>query len=133
MMTRDKTIDLFRRVPGANVPTWKAHTIPNPNGYEHGKSIAVADLDNDRQLDLVTTLRCVPTTAPGVMMLQHDGDPFQGNWKSTDIGGPDGSKFDLIESIDLDGDGDLDLVSCEEVANLGVFWYENPTVSARQE
>jgi hypothetical protein len=21
---------------------------------------------------------------------------------------------------------DLDVMSCEEVANLGVFWYENP-------
>ena len=29
--------------------------------------------------------------------------------------------------IDLDGDGDLDLLTCEEVHDLGVFWYENPT------
>ena len=27
---------------------------------------------------------------------------------------------------DLDGDGDPDAVTCEEVENLGVFWYENP-------
>ena len=28
---------------------------------------------------------------------------------------------------DIDGDGDLDLLTCEEVHDLGVFWYENPT------
>lgn len=30
--------------------------------------------------------------------------------------------------LDLDGDSDLDLMTCEEVHDLGVFWYENPTV-----
>jgi hypothetical protein len=29
--------------------------------------------------------------------------------------------------IDVDGDGDLDLMSCEERDQLGVFWYENPS------
>ena len=35
---------------------------------------------------------------------------------------------DLLEAVDLDGDGDLDLITCEEVADLGVIWYENPTL-----
>jgi len=38
-----------------------------------------------------------------------------------------GIKFDLIQSLDLDQDGDLDIVTCEERNNLGVIWYENPT------
>ena len=28
---------------------------------------------------------------------------------------------------DWDADGDLDVICCEERANLGVLWYENPT------
>ena len=28
---------------------------------------------------------------------------------------------------DLDQDGDLDVITCEEVENLGVVWYENPS------
>ena len=43
-----------------------------------------------------------------------------------DIGGPDGAKFDRMELIDLDRDGDLDVLTTEETENLGVIWYENP-------
>ena len=39
-----------------------------------------------------------------------------------------GSKYDLVELIDLDDDGDLDVLTCEENVNLGVIWYENPTI-----
>ena len=42
-------------------------------------------------------------------------------------GEEEGAKFDLIQTLDLDGDGDLDIVTCEERDNLGVIWYENPT------
>ncbi|MBR9803541.1 hypothetical protein GYB59_18430 [bacterium] len=35
-------------------------------------------------------------------------------------------KYDRIECIDLDGDGDLDVLTCEERRLLGVVWYENP-------
>ena len=44
-----------------------------------------------------------------------------------DISGADGIKFDRIELLDLDADGDLDVITCEERDNLGVIWYENPT------
>jgi len=46
------------------------------------------------------------------------------SWKS--ISGTEGIKFDRIELLDLDGDGDLDIITCEESAGLGVVWYENP-------
>ncbi len=46
--------------------------------------------------------------------------------KDNDIAGRVGTKFDLIELLDLDQDGDLDVITCEEVENLGVVWYENP-------
>lgn len=45
-------------------------------------------------------------------------------WQS--ISGPEGIKFDRIELLDLDGNGDLDIITCEETAGLGVVWYENP-------
>jgi hypothetical protein len=47
------------------------------------------------------------------------------------LGGPAGTKFDLIQTLDLDGDGDLDVITCEEKENLGLIWYENPLRSPR--
>lgn len=48
-----------------------------------------------------------------------------------DISGPEGTKFDLIQLIDVDNDSDLDVVTCEEADGLGLFWYENPTLRIR--
>jgi hypothetical protein len=33
-----------------------------------------------------------------------------------------------ILPADVDGDGDLDILACEEETGLGVVWYENPTI-----
>lgn len=52
----------------------------------------------------------------------HLADP----WQFHDISGPDDEiKFDRPERIDLDKDGDLDVLTCEESADLGVIWNEN--------
>jgi len=50
-------------------------------------------------------------------------------WEPHEISGEVGIKFDRLELLDMDGDGDLDVLTCEERAHgtgLGVFWYENP-------
>jgi len=53
-----------------------------------------------------------------IIMYFHSGDEL-------------GNKFNLLEPIDLDGDGDLDILTCEEkqsrkISGLGIIWYENP-------
>jgi len=35
-----------------------------------------------------------------------------------------GSKFDLLQLIDIDRDGDLDVITCEEWGNLGLICYK---------
>ena len=130
MATRNGTLDLAQRLPSrdlVNEPKWKWHSIPNPFGLEHGKSVAVADFDRDGQPEIGVTLRSKPVDGPAVALMQCGGDVWSTPWKTHDIGGGKGSKFDLLEPIDIDSDGDLDLLTCEEVSNLGVFWYENPT------
>jgi hypothetical protein len=48
------------------------------------------------------------------------------------IAGKTGIKYDFATLVDMDGDGDLDVLTCEEANNakdgpgLGVIWYENP-------
>ena len=55
-------------------------------------------------------------------------------WTFHDVSGPEGVKFDLNLILDVDGDGDPDIINTEENDNsrggnrgLGLIWYENPT------
>jgi hypothetical protein len=58
---------------------------------------------------------------PGIWLRSTEGD-----WKA--IGSKNECKFDRMELIDLDADGDLDILTCEERQQLGVVWYENPGI-----
>ena len=65
----------------------------------------------------------------GIVWLSYQDSPTEKAWKFHDISGPRGSKFDLVPVLDLDGDGDLDVITTEEKDSkrgLGVIWYENP-------
>lgn len=117
--TRNKEILVFERAGDL----WKTSAIPNPMGLSNGKAVAIGDVDRDGQNDLVhTTNTGGNRNAPGVTWLKRFGQ----KWQAHDISGNVGVKFDLIKLADLDGDGDLDAITCEEVDDLGVFWYENP-------
>lgn len=61
-------------------------------------------------------------TLPGIWVRNH-----QQHWMPIDDS--TGVKFDRIELVDLDDDGDLDVLTCEERRNLGIVWYENPMIS----
>lgn len=119
--TRNKQILDFSTDP----PT----AIPNPFAIPHGKAVRIGDLDGDGRPDIVHTSNTgKQKNAPGVALLKK----VDGKWTATDIGGPEGSKFDRIELMDVDGDGDLDVLTCEENAGqksmgLGLVWYENPS------
>jgi len=104
---------------------WSEHSIPLPDKYRYGKGVAIGDINGDRQPDVVMTNRGDPKKR-AVSWMSYNGSPTSGNWTTTRISDAAGSKFDLVQLVDVDGDGDLDVISCEEVANLGVFWYENP-------
>lgn len=92
-----------------------------------GKGATIADLDNDGAQEIVYVTDNAGDGRQGVVMLRHLGSPRDhDNWTFEPISGPAGVKFDLVTPVDLDGDGDLDLVTTEETENLGVVWYENP-------
>ena len=78
-------------------------------------------------MDIVGTCEHADKELSGVFWLSYSQSSADKQWTDHDIGGPLGLKYDRIEMIDVDGDGDLDLMSCEERDQLGVFWYENPT------
>jgi hypothetical protein len=104
---------------------WQEHRRDFPFGVTRGKSQAVGDIDRDGHSDLVLANRG-DGGLRGVVWYRQLRDGSTMRLEPHDIGGTEGSKFDLIELIDLDEDGDLDLLTCEERDNLGVIWYENP-------
>ena len=122
--TRNGEILLFE----GNKNGWNFHSTPNPFGVPHGKAVAIGDIDNDGQNDLfhVTNTGKNRELPGATWMSQRTDRPWFAKWNVTDVSGSVGVKFDLVELVDLDGDGDLDAITCEEVDNLGVFWFENP-------
>jgi len=134
----DSMIDIICAVRGGGIcrmeksanksSTWSLEEIPMPMGCGTGKGIAVADLnlDGNETMDLVFSCENAQGKLSGVRWLSRFSDSNNSNWGSNEISGPLGVKFDRIELLDLDQDGDLDVVTCEERENLGVIWYENP-------
>lgn len=100
-------------------------TIAMPNGTGTGKGVAVGDLDGDGRRDIVVSCENAKD-ASGVFWLRQQGADEVQTWIPLQISGMrDGVKFDRVELLDLDGDEDLDVLTCEEADNLGVVWYEN--------
>ncbi len=101
-------------------------TFNLPKSLQRMKAVRRGDIDLDgRKNDVVFTFEGANNGIPGVYWMSI-GKKENDNvvW---DVAGPKGVKFDRIELIDLDGDGDLDVLTCEERDQLGVIWYENPT------
>ncbi|HJN10277.1 MAG TPA: VCBS repeat-containing protein [Pirellulaceae bacterium] len=104
---------------------WTETVIPLPFGLKAGKGVAISDVNLDGRPDLVTTSEAQREAADMVSVAWKENSPT--GWIDHAISNEQGRKFDRVEMLDVDGDGDLDLLTCEEFHNLGVFWYENPT------
>jgi hypothetical protein len=109
---------------------YEARKIPVPPDASDLKSVAVGDIDGDGQSDLVLAVESAKADAPRVYGILLDKISKQAR-TVVDIAGRRGQKFDRVELLDLDGDGDLDVLTTEEVEDLGVVWFENPAKSQR--
>jgi hypothetical protein len=117
---------LFHRRLSRDGRRWSEHRINVPALAGTAKSVAVADIDLDGKPDLVLSAEGARGPLSGVVWLSYRNAPTDREWVARDISGAPGTKFDLVRLVDLDGDGDLDVLTCEEIENLGVIWYENP-------
>jgi len=130
---------LLLRRQGPRSADWQPCEIPMPKGTGTGKGVAVGDIDGDGTPDVVFSCENAHGEKSGLMWLSCDGSPLDGKWRAHHLSGPAGIKFDRIELTDLDGDGDLDVLTCEESQpvegkrrGLGVIWYENPHTPPKQ-
>ncbi len=133
---RSSPNSLVRRVLILSSPTdstgnyWESEIVDLPPRTGQPKGVAAGDLNDDGQIDLVLTSTGAEERQVGVYWLERNND--SGPWIPHNISGPEGIKFDLVHLIDIDRDGDLDVLTSEEKENnigLGVFWYENRTTS----
>jgi len=106
---------------------WEEHAIAWPENAGSPKAAAVGDVNLDGKNDIVVTCEHAKGPRSGIFWLEYDKSPTEKKWTAHPISGPRGVKYDRAELIDIDGDGDLDVLCCEEAHGLGVFWHENPT------
>ncbi len=129
--TRNGELKQFARAilpTGSVAPAITVKHIPNPFSIQHGKAVAYGRIDDDSTADFVVSFNTTKHRGkPGVCWIKVDRTRTPENWTTHDISGLAGKKFDRIELLDIDSDGDLDVLTCEEVDNLGVIWYENPS------
>lgn len=126
----------FHRRVSQSPLRWETHSIEIPPYAAGGKAVQVADINLDGQLDLAVSSEHAIDGKIGTYWLSYNQSPTETQWTPTSISGPEGYINDLIQVTDLDGDGDLDVVTVEEkgpyiakghqVKELGVIWYENP-------
>ncbi|MEO0446419.1 MAG: VCBS repeat-containing protein, partial [Verrucomicrobiota bacterium] len=92
---------------------WRTKVVPltHAKGVGTAKGIAVADMNGDGRKDLVASFEKADSPKRGVIWLEQGSE---GSWTSHDVSGPKGIKFDQVRIVDLDGDGDQDVLTCEE-------------------
>lgn len=111
---------------------WKSYNIDIPEKAGRAKAVKVGDLNGDGKLDIVLSTNTLKDKSKvGIVWMSFKYAPTDPLWDWHELSGPVGYKFDRIELIDLDGDDDLDVLTCEEnygpnSQGFGVIWYENP-------
>lgn len=111
-----RTVGLTAGSPG---PTT---ALPWPDSLGAYQAAAVADVDDDGRLDVVATTAAAEGALAGVVLLRATDT----GWATYALGGPDGTKFDEVDVVDVDRDGRLDVVTTEQIDGLGLVWYERP-------
>lgn len=100
--------------------SWSTTTIAYPTNVGQYQGVATCDLTGDGTDDYVLTHAASTGTLDGLVYV--DGD----TGVSTSIDKAAGEKYDNALCVDIDGDGDLDVLTSEQNAGLGLVYFVNP-------
>lgn len=120
------TIQLFSR-SSEEAADWQIRIINLPPTTGKAKSVEVGDVNGDGHADLIISTNTYGEEVNGLIWM--DGHTLsQPNFKA--IASPHNAKYDKVVLMDVDEDGDLDVLICEEnfgedSEGLGLIWYEN--------
>lgn len=118
-------------IVGYHLPAGRVEfRLPLPADWCEPRSFVVANFDKDPADEVAVLCTTTRFQMRRIVLLELAGGgspkviaPTPGYWWSQ-------TKYDVGHAVDMDGDGDLDLLTDEEVYGddgLGVVWYENPT------
>ncbi|UCD00712.1 MAG: VCBS repeat-containing protein [Promethearchaeota archaeon] len=132
-----------------NLSSWELVKILKPPETQwRARTIKIGDINDDKKPDILGMLihydGLLPISKAAVFWMEFSGvDALSANWQThvikwgdgfIGIGMYNGEKWDQCMFIDIDRDGDIDIVAnCEEFHTLGfvfisVVWFENPTI-----
>ena len=111
----DNTIAWYENDGNAN-PTWAAADIAT--SANSARSVFVADMDGDGDMDIISASYNDNTIA----WYENNG-AANPTWTATDIATSAAGALSVYEA-DMDGDGDMDIVSADFGDNT-IAWYEN--------
>ena len=117
--SKDNTVAWFENDGAANPGFSHANIATNARG---GADVVVADMDADGDLDIVSASSGDNTIA----WYENDG-AANPTWSSEDIATSANGAYS-VDVADMDGDGDLDIVSASDTDNT-IAWYEHDGAS----
>ena len=125
-LDRDGDLDIVAIAQNADELAWwqnngsQAFTkISIATGLNGANSVFATDLDTDGNLDLIATVGL----DDDLIWWENDGTPGDGGWTKTTIDADLNGAKDVF-AIDLDTDGDMDILACANIDN-DVAWWEN--------
>lgn len=126
-----QTIRIFKRLNTSGT-SWSERILKIPASTGSAKSVELGDINGDGVQDFVLSTNTDGASKVGLSWIDGTEIVDTEDLILKSISGAHNAKYDKVELVDMDRDGDLDVLICEEnfgegSKGLGVVWYENPT------